>query len=142
MTKLHTALTAALLALTPAALTAEDRVSIAPIAGWLDTPDATDDADDATVVNNGPIIVIGDRSDRRDNREDRRDRYLPQSCLQTVKHGWRTIEVFEAGCLRSSHIEVRELPRQCHASIQTRDGVVYGFEPNCLWDEGYRLANR
>lgn len=143
MNRVLNALVLVALSAAPSVLMAEDRVSIAPIAQWGADDDTVEDTGGGTsIFTNGPIIILGDGPGRRDEREERRDGYLPQSCLQTYEVSGRSVRLFEADCLRASHIENRELPRACQVSVRTSEGRVNGYDPSCLRDEGYRLAGR
>ena len=96
----------------------------------------------AAVSQNGPITVLPRRDERRDRREERRDGFLPADCLISVDAGARDVRLFEASCLRSKHIETRELPSNCAVTIRSGGDRVRGYDPTCLRDEGYRMAGR
>lgn len=63
-------------------------------------------------------------------------RVLPDSCLESVRVRGRTIDLYNARCLRRAGY--RNLPEDCLVSLRTSQGERWGYEVGCLYSAGYR----
>lgn len=61
---------------------------------------------------------------------------LPDSCLETVRANWRTIDVYNARCL--DRAGYHGLPHQCRYDYQYQGRNRSGYVAECMWDAGYR----
>lgn len=61
---------------------------------------------------------------------------LPGVCLETIRVGRRTAEVYNGQCLSRSG--VHNLPARCEVSLRTDRGQRRGYEASCLYEAGYR----
>lgn len=61
---------------------------------------------------------------------------LPDSCLETVRANWQTVDVYNARCL--SRANYSNLPHECRYDYQYNGRSRSGYVAECLWDAGYR----
>ncbi|WP_461473803.1 hypothetical protein, partial [Pararhodobacter sp.] len=59
---------------------------------------------------------------------------LPDSCLETIRVDWRTIDVYNARCLNRAGYS--GLPSRCRRDFRIGYGTRTGFIAECLWDAG------
>jgi len=103
------------------------------------TRPARADAEDLLRFLAGAVVIAAIVNAIDDNHTPRYiDRWtLPNSCLETLRVDWRTIQVYNARCL--SRAGYHDLPGYCRRDFrvggyQTRTGYV----AECLWEAGYR----
>lgn len=89
----------------------------------------------------GAIIIAAIVNAVDDNQTPRYiDRWtLPDSCLETMRVGYRTIEAYNARCL--SRAGYQNLPNRCLRTFQINGRPRDGYVAECLWDAGYRRGN-
>lgn len=61
---------------------------------------------------------------------------LPDSCLETMRVNWRTVQAYNARCLQRAGY--RNLPRQCRVEFQVNNRNRAGYVADCMWEAGYR----
>jgi len=60
---------------------------------------------------------------------------LPDSCLETVRVNWRTVQVYNARCLNRGGYY--DLPRRCERSFRINGRNRRGYVAECMWEAGY-----
>jgi hypothetical protein len=103
------------------------------------TPTRALDADDVFRFLLGAAtiaILIRAYTDRQ--QPDRRytGRVLPDHCIETMRVGGRTIDVYNARCLRNAGL--RDLPARCERTVRTDRGRRTVYSAQCLFDASYR----
>ncbi|GGL81839.1 hypothetical protein [Wenxinia marina] len=71
-----------------------------------------------------------------------RGQFLPTSCLRRFETRRGDLPLFDSDCLNREVRHARDLPLDCAVTVRSEGRFVSGFDPNCLTDRGYRIANR
>ncbi len=80
-------------------------------------------------------VIVGAVDDRHRARH-LGNRVLPDSCRETARVRGRSIDIYNARCLRRAGY--RSLPQQCHVDLRTHHGRRAGYVAHCLQQAGYR----
>lgn len=78
------------------------------------------------------------RPNRGYGNTPRNKRLVPYECLQTFTTQNGQVRTFEKTCMQRNYAQIRRLPRSCERTLWTTVGLRYGYEPQCLRNNGYR----
>lgn len=65
-------------------------------------------------------------------------RQVPLECLETFTTQTGQVRTFEKSCMYRNYAHYKRLPQNCERTLWTSVGLRYGYEPQCLRQNGFR----